>query len=410
MGLSQIFGAWKKFKRGQPLNLVGVKPLKPGIHGVTRVRGGKVHSVDISDGDPVDRQSLALVHELLHVHTFPKRMHSKQDHRDIHVLAAGLDKHIFPQIAEEGSDMYDEEEEMAALALLDGDFYDDDDFDGDYWDDDVVVNDDDYGFEYDDEGDFWEDDDNYDDNFSWKKFRRKVLPKIAKVALPGVGHLIAKKMKKKQHSRARKRLTRAKAANAMKVPQKQPAKGAMKDMVEWGGWIMPAIQTAFSGKTLLVPRRGVVRAAPTHNIYGWKAPTWAAFWSQLIQSLEAGNNRTLKEFQRATAVAAVNTVVTFATARSIGAIVRLSDSITNADNASIQVRHFNQAGATEIPYIVDISLDKGVAEYLVIHGENDRGGGVPTSREDHQVQVDADGMRPGMVLSIESVNLRELQA
>jgi hypothetical protein len=369
-----------------------------------------VDSVDISDADDKDRQLLTLVHELLHVHAHP----NKPNHRDLHTLAAGLAKHIFPRHAEKGNTMFDATEEAALASLISGDFYDEDELF------DVMVNDDDFMSmledAYDDDDDnFFGDEDDYDlfrrrkkkglAGF-FQKFKEKALP----VLLPGVGSLIAKKERQKRRKHAARSRDRADAAAKERIAAVQPATGSMKDIQDWGGWLMPALQQAYSGQALLVPRRGIVRAAPDHNINGWKASSWASFWAQMIQSLESGNNRTFKEFARATAVGGVATTVAFATARSIGALVRLSDSITNADNASVRVAHFTQVGATPLPYILDVSLDRGVAEYLVINAENDRGGGVPTSREDHQITVAADGMRAGMVMSIESVNLRELQA
>lgn len=254
-----------------------------------------------------------------------------------------------------------------------------------------------------------------------KKFGKRLrgaFTKALPVLLPGVGSVIKKKIVQKQRKRRRQRIQRSVEANkaaaaAMAVPTVQEAgEGGQAVLAEYDGWVIPFLKRMYETNCYLLPRRGLVRAAPTHNFSGWKAGSFQAWWTQLINSLNSGAGIVAKEYQRATAAPALPTQITFSTARAAALLIRLSDSLTNADNANIQITFFDQVGppaGIQQNYILDIALDKGVAEFLIMYAENDRGGGVPVCRNDHRITVAADGMRAGMVLSGESITYRDMQ-
>jgi hypothetical protein len=176
---------------------------------------------------------------------------------------------------------------------------------------------------------------------------------------------------------------------------------------DWRGWIIDQIRNAFESQQYIIPLKGVYRNTPTFNFSGYRAPTFEAFWTQLINSLNIDATNTTKQVASAVA-AAGNATAAALTNHSIGAIVRLSDSWNQADNRPVTVQHFQAAGV-EQDYVMGIELERGVAEWIVLHVNNDRGAGVPFARADLNVRIAADGVREGAVLTVETINLRDLQ-
>lgn len=294
--------------------------------------------MEINDLTPWPRQRQALVHELIHEEALPTPTHHPRVHSEVHKLAAGLDKYIFPAYEPGSSEHYQMRnsqfltpEEAAVM-----------------YDREIVVHDDGPGL----------------------------------VALPD-----------------RKAIKQ--------VRDLEPE--ALATRAAYGGWIMEKLQKVYTTQSYFLPIRGVYRATPTFNFSKFRAESWSAWWSQLIQSLNGTANNTTKAIATTTAVAATLTTVTPASVGSIGLLVRITDSILNADNRPVTVNHF-VAGGTQLDYTVGVQLDRGIAEYLIVHVNNDRGSGVVAAREDLNLTIAADGIRAGANVTAESINYREIEA
>lgn len=386
MNLENLYRIWKDWGQGIHHPSIDIVDIGPGIHGRTRIRRGVAEKIEVSPRDAEDRQGLTLIHEILHAKTFPLPV----SHSELHTMAAGLALHIFPQIAEKGDTLYLNDDELDALVqVTDGELYpymDDDDDDDDEYDIGELMSDLDLrggrsGYEM--------------DLYRKGGFFGKLLEKI-----PIIG-------KKKRKKRRRQEQKAAIAARAM-IPQVKSA-GIEANVTRnnYKGWILPLITQLYNGQSYALPVYGVERMKPFHQIGGFKAPTWAAFWGQMIQSLDAGVARTAASADAATAVAGVATVVNLNT-RSVGVLVQLTDSMQQGDQRPVRVRHFTQAGATELEYLVSVKPGS-TAQWLVMAIENDRGAGIPTAANNHQVTINADGVRPGAILTIESINYREIE-
>jgi len=59
---------------------------------------------------------------------------------------------------------------------------------------------------------------------------------------------------------------------------------------------------------------------------------------------------------------------------------------------------------------VGVEVEKGLAEWIILHVENDRGGGVPLALASLATTIPADKVRAGAVLTGESINLREVES
>lgn len=369
--LDRMYRIWKNWKAGKPISGLWDGLDSNRLHGVTHIRGGHFTGVSLNGGDSLRRQAITLIHEMIHRFTY-KRWNQDELHTDIHTLAAGLAHVIFPQLAEEGdTSVRLTDEEVVAMR----DAYDQL-ADAGLADERIQVNDED-------------DDDDEGDGES----------------------LFARKRKKKGLLGRGRALLGLKKKNAIQAARPLELSEVAIGRV-WGGWAMPYIKAAFRGQTMAVPRNGLDRVTPQHNIFGFKAGAFAAFWEQFIQSLNSGSGRATKAFGRSIAVAGVDTVVTLTPTpyRAAFFTIRLSNSILANTNRQYRLRMFTQVGATELPYIVNSSPNKGVTELFGIGVENERGGGVPISYTDAEFRIPADDVEPGAVLTVESGNLRELEA
>lgn len=377
--LSKIFQVWKNWRKGiYHAALRRRTTLGDGVHGVTHLNRGRVSGIEVSTADSQRRQLITAVHELLHGYAGSQQ----PPHDQLHTMAVVLSESVFPQ-AEGNQDMLFDRDELEVLSdlqqrrnMIANSELDAED-DEEEMDESVVVNDGDMSEALAELG--LQDGDSIYDLYSRRKKKRGFL---------GMGR--GKRVKKKRDSGL--------AGDAT--------------VVSWGGWIMPQIKKAYESQSLLLPFRGIYRATPTFNFAGYKAPSFGAFWSQLIQSLDSGANRTVKGFAKATAAVGLPTVVTLAPAltRSIGLLVRITGSLTELKNEPVLVNHFSGVGQVSAPYIVGIEFERGAAEYLILHVENDRGSGVPTAIPDAQLTIAADAIAAGTVVAIESINYRELEA
>lgn len=368
--LQRLYEMWQEWRAGRPPSGVDIMDFPDGLHGRTRIRGGRVHSIEVSERDPDKRQGLTFVHEILHAQAYP----TKPNHKDLHTLAAGLSHVIFPRYAEEGENMRSED-------ILTDDEYDaavevnDEEQDGD----EVSTLLQDLGMDVDEDGEELD---------LFKK--RNIFSRLIR-RTPLIGRRLRRKDKK-----------------SSVIPQlRQPGLEAMATQQAFKGWIIKHIIEMYKGNSYVVPLYGIERMTPFANIGGFKAPTWGAFWSQLIQSLDAGTARTVKSQSAATVVAAVATIVNL-TSRSIGHIMQFTDSLQAADQRPIRVRHFTQAGGTELEYQITLKPG-GVASWIVLAIENDRGAGIVTASNDLQARINADSARPGAILTAESINYREIE-
>jgi hypothetical protein len=371
--LSQICEEWATWDRGLTPDGYQRTFLEDNTHGVTHFRGGNFAGIEINQADPQRRQLVTVAHEAIH------KYGRVSDEPDIHGLAYILARMVFPSV---GGNMnifdrdpqeaigYDEsleeaaltDEELEQIALTD-----------------LSPSLQPFGLTQD------------ADYFAKKK---SFISKLVRAP----GQLVKKLIRGGgKHKSVRQQ-----------VPV--PASDADVIMSNFRGWAAEPVVRMFGAGALIMPARGIYRAAPIHNIAGFKAPTVRTFWSQLMETLNAGAGRAAKEEVRATAVAGVATVATIsANTRSIGAIVRLSDSFQAGDNRAVRVRHWTGAGQTELEYLMGFELERGVAEWLILHVENERGGGLPLAAVSLQVTINADGIRPGAILSVESLNLRDIQ-
>jgi hypothetical protein len=191
------------------------------------------------------------------------------------------------------------------------------------------------------------------------------------------------------------------------VREHDPA--AVETIQDQGGWIMPILYKMYVTQKYIWPLRGVARATPTFNFSGYRAQSWKGFWASLFSSLNAGANRAVKSTASAIVVAATITDAdtTAVVNRSIGLIVRFTDSLNLADLRPITVQHFENGGVQQ-DYVVQ--PDQGLAEWIVLHVTNNRGNGVVEARADMNARILANGARAGAVLTAESINLREIEA
>lgn len=364
--LDNIFKVWSDWRQGKRHRQIAVERLDDSTHGVTRVRGGKVTSVAVTDVDELERQLLTVVHELIHVFAHPYR----PDHRDLHTLAAGLAYNVFPRYAQGGANMgNDLMDELEVLNDFD---------DQDNGDEEAVLNDE------------LSDETTDGEAFDLYRRRKSALSRIKKFMphqqLLGIGR--GRRIKKEKNAGL-------------------PALAIQKS---YGGWILPYFRRLFEAQALAVPRRGITRMTPEFNIYGWKSGSYDAWFNQLMNSLSAGDGRTVKGFGKATMGGGPTTVVLTPLVRSVGLIVKIADSLLNNTGETVRIAMFDQAGATVQSWLVDLEPHVGTSEFICLYAENDRGSGVPTARNDQQFTIAAAGLVATARLSAESINLREIEA
>lgn len=349
--LEQIYQAWSTFRQGYLPEGVSMGRLPDRTHGAIQIGPSGQHIVISQDSD-AGRQDIALVHELLHPHV-PGYEVTEAEHKDLHLLATGLATHVFPQRTGEmvllDAEHTGAEQNMRELILTD------------------------------------------QEEQIFKTLFRK--PGIMPVPDRRGGLL------------PRPNLIPGPDGTVVPIVRTAP--------VEVGpgrnGWIIPYLKKMWQANSFVWPIRGVTRLTPAHSIDGWRVDSFEAFLQAIYTTLDsAGTTPTTKAQARAT-MAAGATTCSPAAATRIGLIVTLSDTITAAENAPIFVEHF-VAGGTQMDYLVNVEMDKGIAQYLILHAINDRGGGVPRARDDLNFRIPAAGARVGLVLHGESVNYRELQA
>lgn len=376
--LAHMMDIWVRWKKGERSNQIGDnESLNHDIHGVTRMRQGNC-SIRINPRDPMRRQLLTIVHEMIHCYTHP----DQPDHGELHTLAAGLAYNVFPQyLREKGTMFYDNEGNIL------GDAADGMALDGEQGI--VTIDGEPHGIvttdgEFSDDGDFF-------------AKRMRGLPQKMRRALGAV-------------LQPHKALVKLGRNQAMSKKRNAGAEAAV-DAAQWGGWIWDFLRAMFEANSFVGPRRGAAKFSIITNFTRYKATSWAAFREQLLQTINSQAARATKTTATSIAVAGLPTIVTLAATGSLGAIGRISDSIINTDNRPITLRCFSSgAPAVEQQYYVDIDYSKGVSDFIVLHQENDRGSGIPTALQTTQLRIDADGIRPGAVLAAETINLRELEA
>lgn len=355
--LHRIYEVWYNWKRGVRHPQLGTNSLACDVHGVTHIRNGRVTGVEITDADDLKRQLLTVVHELIHVFAHP----SRPDHRDIHTLAAGLAHVIFPKAErlESVGDLFDDE--LAILTdLSDGEELD-------LSDESVVLTD---GEDYD-----------------LLRKKKNILNRLKKF----MPHQAMSKL-----LRGRKAKVRHPAGIAAPILAKKH-----------GGWIMGYLAEGYRTGAFVVPRRGVTRCTPLHNTRDYDAQDYDSMFDQGWASLNAGDSRTIKGIGQALFGVGPTTVVLAPLVRSLGLIVKFSDSILANINSSAIIVLF-PASPNPLRYKIDLEPTKGTSEIVCFFVENDRGKGVLTARNDQSITVEAGSLAPTTQITIESINIREI--
>lgn len=366
MDIAAVYRCWRERLEDKVPTGMQIVPLGDGIHGVTRIRGGAVKGIEIASGDPKSRQLVTIVHEKLHAEAHP----NQPDHESLHTLAAGLATKVFPSYYQRREIMYTDKE-LAAMKGIE------DEFDRD---DELVVSTDE-----EDEGIISTDEDDSEYEFDVELFRRK------------------KKGKKKKKSSQQQVEQQLLGEN-----RKPSGLEGIAAVQRYQGWLMPHIIYCYENKTMIAPMEGIAHAEVVHNIGGYRAPTFAAWWEQLIQSLNAGATRADFGENAVVASAGVDSVVAL-TVSSIGAIMSITDSELFADQRDVRVRHFSQVGATELEYFVVPKPRTGAMRWLCLGVTNDRGSGLPVTRADNAVTIPMDRVRPGAVIRVKSANYRDVE-
>lgn len=266
---------------------------------------------------------------------------------------------------------------------------------------------------------------NFDLDWSWKKLRRKitkaiprpirkVIRKVAALSPHGLIRRVLQKRKQKRHSTQRRKAGLIQAGFGKAAPQLKADQGAGLQMsAAYGGHAVDWLTKAFLTNTLTWALRGVTAMTRTGvgaNFGLWIPQNDGAWFQTLMQALNAGTGRMQKSIVQATAVAAVPTTVVIPAATRLTAVkIRLSDSSLNGDNRRVIVEH--DTAGTQYDVAVNIQPDRGVmvAEYVALLIEQGPGGLIPTASGGATFTVAADGMRPGMILEAESINLRDIQ-
>jgi hypothetical protein len=366
LDLDSMLLSWERLQQGLTGTKVHLTALPYEVHGCTKIIDGQLSSIEINANDPLTRRLITLAHEQLHVLFYPKQ----PDHHSLHLLAVHLATQVFPHKTMKPN-LFTTEElfSMRNVPLGDKGF-------PSAYDDGPVL---------------------YDATDRLKELFATVMQGRAPAGSVAPAVRVAR-----PDAPAVRQITPTKAIAIRK--QIPPLEDKTDD---WRGWIIDQIRNAFESQQYIIPLKGVYRNTPTFNFSGYRAPTFEAFWTQLINSLNIDATNTTKQVASAVA-AAGNATAAALTNHSIGAIVRLSDSWNQADNRPVTVQHFQAAGV-EQDYVMGIELERGVAEWIVLHVNNDRGAGVPFARADLNVRIAADGVREGAVLTVETINLRDLQ-
>jgi hypothetical protein len=315
---------------------------------VTRVRPGQPVRIELQAGDSQYRRGLALVHELIHRESLPAVTDHEPLHSELHALAQVCVDKVFPGLE---TVMADE----------------------------------------DPKGHF--------------QTESTMEPELVLTDLETTGR--RDRLARILGQRGRQRF--APTADG-KVIRRDVDAGIAAEVTkaQFGGWMLPYLQQMFEARSYIIPIRGVYRCTPTFDIFGYRDQSWGTFWDSLIATLNGGTlSKTAKGFNSTVTTAGAVTLAFSVAVRSLGILVRFSDSLQAGENRPLVVTHF-QAGGTAMQYI--IGVNSPVAEWFVLHVNNDRGGGVPNAREDANIQVAAGASRTGSVWTVESVNMRELQA
>jgi hypothetical protein len=189
--------------------------------------------------------------------------------------------------------------------------------------------------------------------------------------------------------------------------KRMPDNEAAAILAEYKGWLTAILYKMWLAQSFVWPFQGVVRAAPLHDISGFRADTFEGFFRQCVQSLDTIATRTTKTYGR-TAVAGGAAATAATTTGSLGCIVTLSDSKDLDNNAPFEIEHFTPG--TQMDYLITPDFTDGYVQYFALHVTNDRGTGVPTARADHNAQTVAGQRRDGSVICVETVNYRDLQS
>lgn len=373
--LDQIFEIWCRWMDGErQIGNIGLADLDDDLHGVTRVRRGKVMDIRISRADRPKRQQITLVHELLHAAYHPNQPETDEEHNWLHVLAGGLATTVFPAVRNNLYYLTDDE----AAYLEDGvsDLFEDGELDI------IPIHDSD------------------------------LLAKRGQ----GRGFSFAKGGRFGMQNRGIPSVLERRKANAIQLNKRQgiraiKAPGAAADPIvaQYNGWLTPVLMNLFRAQSFIIPIRGIDKVTPLSNFQGFRPQTFDSLMAQIVQTLEAGSDRTVKAYASAIAAAAAATTINAlsATYRGIGLLCTLSDSVTSADSRPFPVDHFYNAG-TQTQHLIHPDLSKGPCQWVALHVENDRGAGVVTARTDLSIRIPADKVRAGAVLTVESLNSRDL--
>jgi hypothetical protein len=175
---------------------------------------------------------------------------------------------------------------------------------------------------------------------------------------------------------------------------------------QWNGWLTDILIKMYEAQSFVWPLWGVARFKPIHNISGYRADTLAAWWQQLMSTLETGATKADPQFTRG-AVAGGAALTVALTVSSIGAIVTLSDVIDSENNGVFEIEHFT--AGTQLDYEIVPDFRRGNLSYVILHVQNDRGSGIITRRDDLNARTIAAQRRDASTVTIETINYRDLQ-
>lgn len=370
--LYTIWQAEKQDRLTSEYPRAGYERMKPGVHGVTRVRNECIQEIRIRDQDPPKRREVTVVHEALHAWAHP----IQPDHGQLHFVAVTLVQRFFK-----------EEDKMGYNDLFSRDYVvlTDEENGNDDADVSPAIRDVLNGNEY----------DLYRRGF-WRKKKKSssqiVIPpqqfgvSANQVLLPGGG---------------------------MTQLVRNPGEIAMEAVGQYRGWMMPALPRLFSAQAYTWPLRGVVRTATKNPFSGYRATDFGAFFGQLINSINSKDVKSTKAEADAIAVAALATVATLPTGVfSIGVIVTITPPADSRDVAPVPINHFTQVGGQVSSYTVHRELANQfspITQYILLNIRTDRGAGIVTAETGMAVTIPADKIAVGSRLYIETINMLELE-
>lgn len=169
------------------------------------------------------------------------------------------------------------------------------------------------------------------------------------------------------------------------------------------GWATQFAAKAMEANRIITPMSGVQRVTlSAGNILKWKYADIVQFLSAAQTGLQGESAKTVPA--PVTAVPGVATVATL-TVRAIAAVVRLSDTKQNGDFRPVPfaVSGSNVTAYTALLYPCDCASD-----FILWALSNNSGEANLVFPTDLAITIAADRVRPGALLAIEPINLRDL--